>query len=557
MVACAVVSCANRTRSKNRRDRNAVSDARFFRLPKVITLQCRRTFQLSKRRRSAWVTKINRADLVANDNTHVCSIHFVTGAPSKLFDETNPDWVPSLKLAYTDKGDRSASRRTSRFERTRRRCNAKTSVHLPDPQDLDMESLRQDSARTPRTLRMSTFPRRQVIMSFSSLLHSDSFLSSAQALVEDIFKFSLLHLKSSVTKTPFLTAGTSVQTDLIATHIAAMEGDLSAVNTEVYTLRQSKEDYQLTAAALQRDPKKVKYYIGLESFDVLFAYHLIECAVHHSAANSLSKFQGFLVFLMKLRLNLTFQDLAFRFGVSEATISRVFDRWLHGWRLLRGKILRVYFRLKGQIIWPERRTLQRTMPQPFYDAFGDKVSVVLDCFEIKIERPSSLLLRAQTWSQYKSSNTAKFLIGIAPQGTTSFISEGWGGRTSAKHVTEHSGILDKLQPGDVVLPDRGFDISDSVGLHRAKLHIPAFTKGKQQLSVSDVETTRKLANVRIHVERVIGLVRNKYVILKSTLPVDFVACRPGDDLPAVDKMVTVCCALSNFSPSVVPINEAE
>ncbi|CAN8029963.1 unnamed protein product [Ixodes persulcatus] len=249
---------------------------------------------------------------------------------------------------------------------------------------------------------------------------------------------------------------------------------------------------------------------------------------------------------MQLRLNLTFQDLAFRFGVSEATICRVFDRWLHV----------AYFRLKSQIIWPERRTLQQTMPQPFYDAFGDKVSVVLDCFEIKIERPSSLRPRAQTWSQYKSSNTAKFLIGIAPQGTTTFISEGWGGRTSDKHVTEHSGILDKLQPGDVVLADRGFDISDSVGLHRAKLHIPAFTKGKQQLSVSDVETTRKLANVRIHVERVIGLVRNKYVILKSTLPVDFVTCRPGDDLPAVDKVVTVCCALSNFSPSVVPINDA-
>ncbi|KAM7305805.1 uncharacterized protein ISCGN_015701 [Ixodes scapularis] len=457
-------------------------------------------------RRNAWVTTINRADLVANDNTHVCSIHFVTGAPSKLFDETNPDWIPSLKLAYTDKGDRSASRRTSRFERTRRRSNAKTSVRPPDDQDLDADK-------------------------------SDGEPAAGQRLdPQDIENDSISE-----------ETGTSVQTDVTAAHIAAMEDDLAFVNTEVYALRQSKEDYQLTAAALQRDPKKVKCYTGLESFDVLLGvYHLIECAVHHTATNSLSKFQEFLVFLMKLRLNLTFQDLAFRFGVSEATTSRVFDRWLHV----------AYFRLKSQIIWPERRTLQQTMPQPFYDAFGDKVSVVLDSFEIKIERPSSLLPRAQTWSQYKSSNTAKFLIGIAPQGTTSFISEGWGGRTSDKHVTEHSGILDKLQPGDVVLADRGFDISDSVGLHRAKLHIPAFTKGKQQLSVSDAETTRKLANVRIHVERVIGLVRNKYVILKSTLPVDFVTCRPGDYLPAVDKVVTVCCALSNFCPSVVPINDA-
>lgn len=36
-----------------------------------------------------------------------------------------------------------------------------------------------------------------------------------------------------------------------------------------------------------------------------------------------------------------------------------------------------------------------------------------------------------------------------------------------------------------------------------------------------VEATRKLANIRIRVDRVIGLLRGKYSILKSTLPVEF------------------------------------
>ena len=44
-------------------------------------------------------------------------------------------------------------------------------------------------------------------------------------------------------------------------------------------------------------------------------------------------------------------------------------------------------------------------------------------------------------------------------------------------------FLDKLLPGDIVLADRGFDISDSVGTVHARLHIPAFTKGKNQLLV--------------------------------------------------------------------------
>ena len=44
---------------------------------------------------------------------------------------------------------------------------------------------------------------------------------------------------------------------------------------------------------------------------------------------------------------------------------------------------------------------------------------------------------------------------------------------------------------------------------RAKLVVPAFTKGKEQLDPVDVETTRAIANVRIRVERVIGLLRSK------------------------------------------------
>ena len=76
----------------------------------------------------------------------------------------------------------------------------------------------------------------------------------------------------------------------------------------------------------------------------------------------------------------------------------------------------------------------------------------------------------------------KVLIGIAPQGVVSFVSETWGGHVSDKYLTEHCGVLDKLLPGDVVLADRGFNISDSVGIMQATLHIPAFTKGKDQLT---------------------------------------------------------------------------
>ena len=71
------------------------------------------------------------------------------------------------------------------------------------------------------------------------------------------------------------------------------------------------------------------------------------------------------------------------------------------------------------------------------------------------------------------------------------------------------------------MADRGFTISDSVGLKQAKLSIHAFTKGKSQLDPVDVERTRGIANVRIHVQCVIGLLRREYTILQSTLPTDY------------------------------------
>ena len=72
---------------------------------------------------------------------------------------------------------------------------------------------------------------------------------------------------------------------------------------------------------------------------------------------------------------------------------------------------------------------------------------MIDCFEVFIEKPTNLLARDQTFSSYKHHNTIKVLIGINPQGTISFISEAWGGRTSDKFLTENCGFKEKLLPG--------------------------------------------------------------------------------------------------------------
>ena len=50
---------------------------------------------------------------------------------------------------------------------------------------------------------------------------------------------------------------------------------------------------------------------------------------------------------------------------------------------------------------------------------------------------------------------------------------------------------------------------------------------------------------------VIGNVRQKYSILQSTLPIHFVL---GEDVPLIDRIVGICCALNNVCESVVSFN---
>lgn len=245
--------------------------------------------------------------------------------------------------------------------------------------------------------------------------------------------------------------------------------------------------------------------------------------------------------MMKLRLNVPYKDLAFRFKIDETTASRLFVKWIDG----------MYEAAKKFIIWPNRADRAVSMPIIFKQSYGDRIASIIDCFEVFIIRPSNLKARAQTWSHYKSHNTIKYLISITPQGTVNFISKSWGGRVSDKQITTESGFLNKLVPGDMVMADRGFCIEDLLAPINCSLAIPSFTKGKTQLSYEECKKSREIANLRIHVERVIGLIRNKFPILAGIISIDLLTVKEGDELPLIDKIATICCALVNISPSIV------
>ena len=335
-----------------------------------------------------------------------------------------------------------------------------------------------------------------------------------------------------------------IQTDLTIKEIQQLVDDNKS------RLIEASENEKFNIKGLYRfnyyenNKTNVGFYTGMPEFELLkLVFNFIEGHMN-SNIKSLSRENEFLLCMLKLRMNYLFKDMAHQLDVSVATVQRSFHSTLDV----------LHTRLNFLVRWPTRENLRKSMPMCFRKEFGEKVVVVLDCFELFTERPSSALNKVYTYSNYKHNQTVKYLIGIAPQGVITFISEGWGGRTSDKYITEKSGILDNLLPGDVVMVDRGFNIEEAVNFFQAKLAIPNFTRGKSQLHPLEVENTRKIAAVRIHIERVIGLVLRKFRIFDSIVPIEFIKLRSGENIPTIDKIVKVACCLTNLCPSVVPFD---
>ena len=203
------------------------------------------------------------------------------------------------------------------------------------------------------------------------------------------------------------------------------------LNNAYGTIRTFKDDINrllpFTESCVQTQSRDfIQRYTGLPNFDVLKAIFDFVVPKESLGNTKLTAFQEFMLTLQKLQNNTSSKDLAYRFDVHPSTISRILLKWL--------TIMNI--QLKFLIIWPERENLRKTMPGCFRAEFGDKVATVIDCFEVFMERPSNLLARSCTWSNYKYHNTVKLLIGITPQGVVSFISDAWGGRASDKFLTE-------------------------------------------------------------------------------------------------------------------------
>ena len=109
--------------------------------------------------------------------------------------------------------------------------------------------------------------------------------------------------------------------------------------------------------------------------------------------------------------------------------------------------------------FPSWHIVKKYMPEAFKEDHPN-TRIIIDVTEFSIECPSFLFSPACTFSAYKNRNTVKILIGVTPSGAISFVSEVYEGSISDCKLVEVCGLLEKLDPGDKVITDKGFKIQD-------------------------------------------------------------------------------------------------
>ena len=209
------------------------------------------------------------------ESNRVCGKHFVHGIAAKPWDRCNVDWIPTLNLGDNKiilKADpEKAAERSERVKERR------------------LKRLQQEEKAKEEEIAA----KRQALNDPGDMIADIAF---SNACNED----------------------------------HQLENDASTQTEEFYFIYESRrtDAKPFDWSELLGDDNKVLFYTGLPKFEILDTIFRHTAPFVIRKSQNLSPFQEFMMTLIKLRLDTPMQDLAYRFGVSLPTVSRVFLSWM-------------------------------------------------------------------------------------------------------------------------------------------------------------------------------------------------------------------------------------
>ncbi|XP_064461566.1 uncharacterized protein LOC135371441 [Ornithodoros turicata] len=535
---CCVVGCHNR---EGDTDKKTGLRLKFHRFPGR---------GMEAERRQRWVTAIRRSRhdgglWSPNSNTRICAAHFVGGV--KADEEPSPSYVPSIFPKVYERSTRNPDAMTARYARAAERSNRmllhgeKSPEVRPDrpryPLQMSLKNVTVDihpkedwSGLSDLAVPASPHPQRcqQDFTTSDSIDHTEVAVghstvdscTQTEADEDAGCQFSVLFafVGHGCAETQLSHASTATKDTQCMPLVESAVGD------------KERECVLSGYNSIKDDPEALEDLTSVSAN--VFALLLSLLSVLRARSCDITAPNALLLFLMKMKLGVSFTSLGALFSVHKSTASRVFHRVLN--------VLTASTR--DWIYTPPPDVRQAMMPECFKLHYP-KCKYIIDCTEIKTETPPTVEQQRALFSRYKGTFTLKFLVGIVPSGQIAFVSAAYGGRTSDSEITVQSRFLDLIQHGDIVLSDKGFPtIRSAIEGRNAILVMPPFAYGNSQFSQQEVEGTYCIASVRIHVERAIQRIK-VYNILNNRVPVTLI--------PDMSDVFHMCCVLANFQRPII------
>ena len=261
MVLCIISGC--RVKSGNK---EGIS---LFRIPIVVDKNGESYKQLTEDRRNAWISQISRDDTKWKDilkSERVCGRHFVSGKPALLWDRYNVDWKPTLNLGKKD---------------------------YSKEHDLQAAAARADRAKDRDQARQSLLEQQQRELDFAASSGEERLES--ESMTSEIPDFQ-------VQEPPEKEATTQTE---------GPEQNEASSQTEEFDYMFRPAGYQAPDQEYFDSDVKVRFYTGLPSYEVLMVVSEHVSSHVSRKTQNLSHFQEFVMVLIKLRLNVPLQDLAY------------------------------------------------------------------------------------------------------------------------------------------------------------------------------------------------------------------------------------------------------
>lgn len=487
-------------------------------------------------RRQRWVQAVRRTrpdgtPWQPTGNTRICSTHFVGNATSNCMH--HPAYVPTIfPSAYRRAKPCDASSSVERFERwtTRAQSSANPAhptvvvkdgngngLHHSSPDEMDVEipmEAAKDTSEQLQPLDLSKQRGQNAPPATKALPENSAGLTAHSGKIDE-------HQGNVACKATSGTADTFEAGSLMARNLVVLH---RAVGPDTRVCYFGGYD------AVCRLPGGIRHLCGVD--DNVFALLLSLFPDVREKTSDVSLPNKLIIFLFKMKHGLPFSAMAVLFGIHETTAARIFHAVL-------GTLA---YATSGWIYRLDRYVTQKTLPDCFKVNYP-KCTLIVDCTEVRTESPSEVRQQHVLFSTYKNGFTLKFLVAIAPSGFIVFKSKAYGGRCTDTHVVVNSGFLEVVEEGDVILADKGFPgIRAGVSGKSGVLIMPPFSAGSQQFSEADTSKTYEIAQVRIHVERVIQRIKT-HGIFQHRFPISLI--------PAATQIFHMACVLANLQNPVI------